>query len=137
MRQMRGDGGTYAAVETYLLAGSPVDGLCWTRSAVPNRVCQKHSSAVPVPQGFQKLDQFGIYSFSAGFYAAGLSQGSLMFHFVRAWLHCAPAHWIVLTTIPQSPTDSASLISPLLPALVVGLGAIVSMNLTQVWAAHQ
>ena len=30
-------------------------------------VCQKHSSAVPLPQGFQKLDQFGIYSLSAGF----------------------------------------------------------------------
>ena len=95
----------------------PWTGLCWPCPAVPNRVCHKHSSAVPVPQGFQKLDKFGIYSFSVGFYAAGLSQGSLMFHFVRAWLHCAPAHWIVLATIPQSPTDSAPLISPLLPAL--------------------
>ena len=103
--------------ETYLLAGSPVDGVVLDPFSRAQSCLSQTFICRPVPQGFQKLDQFGIYLFSAGFYAAGLCQGSLMFHLVRAWLHCAPAHWIALTAIPQSPTDSAPLISPLLPAL--------------------
>ena len=82
-------------------------------------VCQKHSSAVPLPQGFQKLDQFGIYSLSAGFVRRWIVRTivDVPLRHSLAPLSRAPAHWIAWTAIPQSPTDSASLISPLLPAL--------------------